>query len=143
MAKSKAKSKTKRGGSSLLQRAVSSLASALTRVAQRDGGKKAAQSAAPSRKGGGKGKSGNGKERPVKPTTDIPIDIIERSYTPTQTGTKAGFRATGADQSRDQEYAGGYADNERFKDEDRYTNKSGDPRIGTHGRAYEPGEKTK
>ena len=35
---------------------------------------------------------------------------------------------------------GGFAD-ERFNDEDRFTtNKSGDPRIGTHRRKYEPGE---
>jgi hypothetical protein len=38
-----------------------------------------------------------------------------------------------------QEMAGGYAD-ERWKDEDRFTNKSGDPRIGTHHRKYEPNE---
>ena len=30
---------------------------------------------------------------------------------------------------------------ERFLDEDIYTNKSGDPRIGTHGRTDEPGER--
>jgi hypothetical protein len=42
---------------------------------------------------------------------------------------------------RDQESALGVAD-ERWNDEDRLTNKSGDPRIGTHGRTYEPGEAT-
>jgi len=134
MAKSKAKAK--KGGSSLFDRAVDSLVSALGRLPQ----KKAAPRTASPRKTASKS-GGNGTSRPAKPTTDIPIDIIERTYTPTQTGMKAGFRASGADQSRDQEFAGGYADDERFKDEDRYTNKSGDPRIGTHGRAYEPGEK--
>ena len=134
MAKTKVK---KRAESSLLQRAVSSLASALTRIAHRGGGKKnPAQKRAPAPQA-----SGNGKARSSRPTTDIPIDIIERTYIPTQTSMKAGFRSTGADHLTDQEFAEGYADDERFKDEDRYTNKSGDPRIGTHGRAYEPGEK--
>ena len=80
--------------------------------------------------------------RPVRLETDIPIDQLERAYTPTQTSLKSGFRATGADRQRDQEFANGAADT-RWNDEDRLTNKSGDPRIGTHGRTYEPGEKRK
>ena len=71
--------------------------------------------------------------------SDIPLQQIAETYTPTQTSLKAPFRASGADRQRDQEFAGGYADN-RWNDEDRLTNKSGDPRIGTHGRTYEPGE---
>jgi len=70
---------------------------------------------------------------------DIPIDVLNRAYTPTQTSLKAPFRIKGTDQQRDQEFASGYAD-ERWSDEDRLTNKSGDPRIGTHGRRYEPNE---
>lgn len=70
---------------------------------------------------------------------DIPFDRIEQTYTPTQTSLKAPLRITGADRPRDQELAGGVLD-ERWKEEDRLTNKSGDPRIGTHGRTYEPGE---
>lgn len=70
---------------------------------------------------------------------DIPLDRIEHTYTPTQTSLKAPFRASGADQQRDQDLARGVAD-ERWNAEDRYTNKSGDPRIGTHGRKYEPGQ---
>lgn len=70
---------------------------------------------------------------------DIPLDVLNRTYTPKQTSLKAPFRATGAERQRDQELAGGFAD-ERWNDEDRFTNKSGDPRIGTHGRRYEPGE---
>ncbi len=66
---------------------------------------------------------------------------IENAYTPTQTSLKAPFRASGADRQRDQEFAAGVAD-DRWNDEDRFTNKSGDPRIGTHGRTYEPGEET-
>lgn len=77
--------------------------------------------------------------RKRRPQADIPVDTLSKTYTPTQTSLKAGFRADGADRQRDQEFSGGVAD-ERWNDEDRLTNKSGDPRIGTHGRTYEPGE---
>jgi hypothetical protein len=77
--------------------------------------------------------------RKRRPQTDIPAGALNR-YTPTQTSLKAGFRANGADRQRDQEFVRGVAD-ERWNEEDRLTNKSGDPRIGTHGRTYEPGEK--
>jgi hypothetical protein len=77
--------------------------------------------------------------RPRKPQTDVPLDLISNAYTPTQTSLKGPFRASGEDQQRDQDLAGGFSD-ERWNDEDRLTNKSGDPRIGTHGRSYEPGE---
>lgn len=68
--------------------------------------------------------------------TDIPFDTIAGNYTPTQTSLKAPFRADGSDHHRDQEYGRGPED-DRWNDEDRFTNKSGDPRIGTHGRSYE------
>ena len=77
--------------------------------------------------------------RPARRTADIPLDVLNRTYTPHQTSLKSSFRANGGDRERDQEFAGGFAD-ERFNDEDRVTNKSGDPRIGTHRRKYEPGE---
>lgn len=77
--------------------------------------------------------------RPRRPQTDVPFDLLANAYTPTQTSLKASFRSNGDDQHRDQELADGYSD-ERWNDEDRFTNKSGDPRIGTHGRSYEPGE---
>ena len=77
--------------------------------------------------------------RKPRGSPDIPIDVLNRTYTPKQTSLKASFRTTGEDRQRDQEFASGYAD-ERFSDEDRFTNKSGDPRIGTHGRRYEPNE---
>jgi len=80
-----------------------------------------------------------GKARPRRPQTDVPLDLINSVYSPTQTSLKAPFRADGSDHHSDQELANGYAD-ERWNDEDRFTNKSGDPRIGTHGRSYEPGE---
>lgn len=79
--------------------------------------------------------------RPRRPQTDVPLDLITNAYTPTQTSLKGPFRSTGEDHSRDQELANGYSD-ERWNAEDRLTNKSGDPRIGTHGRSYEPGERT-
>ena len=75
----------------------------------------------------------------VERRADIQLDILNRTYTPHQTSLKASFRVSGAELERDQELAGGFAD-ERFNDEDHFTNKSGDPRIGTHHRKYEPGE---
>lgn len=84
----------------------------------------------------------NRESAPVRTTrreTDIPLDVLGRTYTPPFTGAKAGFRSDGTDLHSDQEFAYGVSD-ERWNDEDRYTNKSGDPRIGTHRRTYEPGE---
>ena len=77
--------------------------------------------------------------RPTKRETDIPRDVLNRSYTPPMTSSKSGFRDNGADHHSDQEFAFGSSD-ERFNDEDHFTNKSGDPRIGTRRRTYEPGE---
>jgi hypothetical protein len=77
--------------------------------------------------------------RPARRPSDIGLDVLSRAYTPADTSGKSGFRSNGADHQSDQEYAGGFED-DRFNDEDRITNKSGDPRIGTHGRTYEPGE---
>lgn len=77
--------------------------------------------------------------RAPRRTSDIPMDVLANTYTPKLTSGKAGFRSDGADHQHDQEFASGIAD-ERWNDEDRFTNKSGDPRIGTHGRTYEPGE---
>jgi hypothetical protein len=80
--------------------------------------------------------------RPVRRESDIPLEVIEKTYTPAQTSLKTSFRVTGEDQQRDQEFAGGHVD-DRWNDEDHFTNKSGDPRVGTHGRSYEPGEGNK
>jgi hypothetical protein len=76
------------------------------------------------------------KTRPVHRESDIPLDQIEQTYTPAQTSLKSPFRESGADRESDQEFARGVAD-DRWSDEDRFTNKSGDPRIGTHGRTHE------
>lgn len=78
--------------------------------------------------------------RPARRLTDVPFDLISRTYTPTQTSLKGPFRENGMGRQRDQEFPEGYAD-ETWNDEDRYTNKSGDRRIGTHRRTYEPGER--
>ena len=77
--------------------------------------------------------------RPTRHEADIPMDVINKTYTPKQTSLKTSFRADGKDRSRDQELASGYVET-RWNDEDRLTNRSGDPRIGTHHRKYEPGE---
>jgi hypothetical protein len=84
-------------------------------------------------------------EKPAKQTrvvrreTDVPLEALAQTYTPTQTSLKTSFRSDGADRQRDQDLSRGVAD-QRWEDEDHYTNKSGDARIGTHGRTYEPGE---
>jgi|SRR5581483_1064393 len=77
--------------------------------------------------------------RPTRREADIPLDVLDRTYTPRQTSLKASFRASGEERQRDQELASGYVET-RWNDEDRLTNRSGDPRIGTHRRKYEPGE---
>ncbi|HEX6099799.1 MAG TPA: hypothetical protein VF432_26035 [Thermoanaerobaculia bacterium] len=55
------------------------------------------------------------------------------------TSSKASFRSDGADHHQDQEFSRGVADAD-WNDEDHFTNKSGDPRIGTRGRTYEANE---
>jgi hypothetical protein len=77
--------------------------------------------------------------RPTQRESDIPMDVINKTYTPKQTSLKTSFRANGAPRQRDQELGAGYVETQ-WNDEDRLTNRSGDPRIGTHHRKYEPGE---
>ena len=77
--------------------------------------------------------------RPARREADIPLDMLDRAYTPPATSSKASFRSDGSDHQQDQELTPETA-TERWNDEDHYTNKSGDPRIGTHRRTYEPGE---
>ena len=78
--------------------------------------------------------------RPTKRTADVALDELANNYTPGHTSLKTSFRERGVARTRDQEMAGGFSD-DRWNDEDHFTNKSGDPRIGTHGRTYEPDEK--
>ena len=77
--------------------------------------------------------------RPQVRQTDVPFDLIAAMYSPRQTSLKTSFRSDGTDQQNDQEILLGIDD--RWQDEDHFTNHSGDVRIGTHGRSYEPGEK--
>lgn len=88
---------------------------------------------------GGRHRAADGSARTTRREADIGLDVIGRAYTPSATSSKASFRSDGADHQRDQEFALGVAD-DRWNDEDRITNKSGDPRIGTHRRTYEPAE---
>lgn len=83
-------------------------------------------------------KTSPGPARPMRRESDVPMDVIAQSYAPSQTSIKTSFRSDGADHERDQELPPGAG--ERFENEDHFTNKSGDSRIGTHGRTYEPGE---
>jgi hypothetical protein len=76
--------------------------------------------------------------RPPQRQTDVPLDLIADTYSPKQTSLKTPFRSDGSDRQRDQEMSIGGGD--RWQDEDHYTNRSGDARIGTRGRTYEPGE---
>ena len=80
-----------------------------------------------------------GTARTVRRQTDIPLDVLDRSYTPPVTSSKSSFRSDGADHHQDQEFSRGVADAD-WNDEDHFTNKSGDPRIGTRRRSYEPNE---
>ncbi|HEV2721051.1 MAG TPA: hypothetical protein VG323_13605 [Thermoanaerobaculia bacterium] len=83
-----------------------------------------------------KAESDERRARPRRLQADVPLDLISNAYTPNQTSLKGPFRASGIEFQRDQDDVSV----ERWHAEDRFTNKSGDPRIGTHGRSYEPGE---
>lgn len=76
--------------------------------------------------------------RTTRRSADVPLDLIADTYLPKQTSLKTSFRSDGADREKDQELP--LAGFDRWQDEDHFTNKSGDARIGTHGRSYEPGE---
>jgi hypothetical protein len=132
------------GSSGRLRRAASKVRSAISRarnlVSRRGRNSETSASAAP----GANATPPRGRtDRPtpvrVQRESDIPMEQLEQSYTPRQTSLKSGFRFDGSERQRDQEFANG-AGEERWSDEDRFTNKSNDPRIGTHGRTYEPGE---
>jgi len=62
------------------------------------------------------------------------MEEIESAYVPPMTSSKASFRSDGSDHARDQDFIT-HASEDRWNDEDRLTNKTGDPRIGTHGRS--------
>jgi hypothetical protein len=99
-----------------------------------------AAAAAPSPKQGQRTAQGEPRvARTTRRETDIPLDVLDRAYTPPMTSSKASFRSDGADHQHDQEFSRGVADAD-WNDEDHFTNKSGDPRIGTRGRTYEANE---
>lgn len=81
----------------------------------------------------------SGTARTVRRQADIPLDVLDRAYTPPVTSSKSSFRSDGVDHHQDQEFSRGVADAD-WNDEDHFTNKSGDPRIGTRRRSYEPNE---
>ena len=114
-------------------------ASAVRRIFSRHSKKTEELVAAPARKERKRSMAPAHPARPAIRQTDIPLDALDREYTPPVTSSKTSFRSDGADRERDQEFAFGRP-GDRWNDEDRYTNKSGDPRIGTHRRTYEPGE---
>lgn len=66
--------------------------------------------------------------------SDVPLDLIAETYAPKQTSIKTSLRSDGADHEKDQELPPGPG--ETFENEDHFTNKSGDARIGTHGRTF-------
>lgn len=123
---------------SALGRAASTVTSAIKRVFSHHTDEDGAADNAPQQQAQPHTRAAS-QARPVQRQTDIPMPIIDATYTPPQTSLKAGFRADGSDLHRDQELLPENTD-ERWNDEDRLTNKSGNPRIGTHGRTYEPGE---
>jgi hypothetical protein len=85
-----------------------------------------------------KPKTNGGTARAIRRESDVPMDLLAQAYAPSQTSIKSSFRSNGADHQNDQELPLGAG--ERFENEDHFTNKSGDARIGTHGRTYEPGD---
>lgn len=126
---------------SALGRAASTVTSAIKRVFSHHHDEDGAAESAPQQQAQPQTRAASATQqaRPVQRRTDIPMPILDDTYTPPQTSLKAGFRADGSDRHRDQELLPENVD-ERWNDEDRLTNKTGNPRIGTHGRTYEPGE---
>jgi len=74
--------------------------------------------------------------RAVKRESDVPLDTIAQLYTPSQSGMKTGFRSDGRDRQSDSELAIGSVRDD-FNEEDAFTNKTNDPRIGTHRRNHD------
>jgi hypothetical protein len=128
-----------RKGKSVVRKAGGAIArTARTLTAKLDPRKRTANTAeAANKKIAAKPKTASA--RATQPRSDVALDLIASTYSPKQTSVKASFRSDGGDQQLDQEMPIGAAD--RWQDEDHFTNKSGDARIGTHGRRYEPGER--
>lgn len=65
--------------------------------------------------------------------SDIPMEILDGLYIPASMSSKSSLRSDGADHQNDQEAVDDIAI--QWNQEDVYTNKSGDPNIGTHHRS--------
>lgn len=133
---------SRRQGNDREEGAFGRVAGAVKRLFRRDRTEQTASAAEPAMSAAPRARrdrTEGAKARPAHRESDIPLDVLDHSYSPPLTSSKASFRSDGADHQRDQEFAFTAADG-RWNDEDHYTNKSGDPRIGTKRRTYEPGE---
>lgn len=130
---------TKSRGLGRLKRAAEAVKRAFTRKRLDDGAEAVTAAAAPAPAQRARKAAPKTTARPTKREADIPLDVLDRAYTPPVTSSKASFRSDGADHQHDQEFSRGVAD-DRWNDEDHFTNKSGDPRIGTRRRTYEANE---
>jgi hypothetical protein len=72
--------------------------------------------------------------RPIRRESDVSAQELA-TRTPSQQSGKGPFDKNRAENQRDTEARVGVTNtNERFSEEDQYTNRTGDPRIGTRGR---------
>ena len=75
--------------------------------------------------------------RPVQRRSDVAPSEID-TMTPSQMSGKGPFDKHRGEHLHEEEARTSVANtNEQFSEEDRYTNRTGDPRIGTHNRDYE------
>lgn len=78
-------------------------------------------------------RKGAGKADVHQPSRPGAASVAADAYVPKQQSMHSAPGGSGKGRDRDEEViAGEVARNEQFNDEDRLTNKSGDPRIGTH-----------
>ncbi|MEO8218841.1 MAG: hypothetical protein ABI718_17335, partial [Acidobacteriota bacterium] len=76
-----------------------------------------------------------GKTTRVQRASDIdPADLADA--TPSQQSAKGSMDERGSWSAREEDVVA--ESGAKFADEDHFTNHTGDPRIGTHGRKYEP-----
>jgi hypothetical protein len=132
----KAASKVKRAAKKIQRAAKRAVASAKekARVSSRRPAKATTPAPAPKRP-----------PQPASPPQRVPLGGAvlplrsEDEHTPQQRSTHAPFRSGGpSGRDVDQELPAELKSNDQFSDEDHFTNRSGDPRIGTHNRSHEP-----
>lgn len=84
-----------------------------------------------SRNTGSKGGAKKAAGRPVRRESDIPAQELP-TRVPAQQSAKGPFDKHRAENLRDADAMRGFTNtNERFSEQDQYTNRTGDPRIGT------------